>query len=1068
MRARATAGMAVVQDGSYTSVESDVDPVGVGNCGDGGYQAESRGTDGADVAARHGDEKGPAAILRVRSKASLGGDMISLEDGSLESDHSGGGGGGGPAARSPQACATSPHPPSPASAPGRRPGDAEPPAGPASAILRTLAAHDMGVVGTRLPGGEPVHWAIASATVPSAARSSPSAPGAAAPSGTPPIGEGAAGAASSSPRGAAQAGMPLRSASKFWSAPDLTERVDRSASSGDLTRLPLSDTRSALFGLERTGRLMKKGFYWRKRWVERLVLLRGRMLHYYDIEAVEESLGQLRQGPRLKLSGSTERLGGSPGFGGAPSSPASVASSGSRRSRSKRAMSSGGSPLTRRRGKGPDADTLRRVLGSGGSLASLASQGLQRRGGADGAAMGGAGGLTVAAHAGTLGSGGASSQSLASLSESPTQSPQLGALEAYLSGVASDSMLPVAPRGSLELDENTRVEEASVDGLEHCFSVVPSEGPPWHFQASSATEKAQWLDAIRQRVALVVRAAGRAGLLPEQGKAHAHYTMDTVLGRYSYGVLREGTHRLKGSKAHILCFHRGCFRDNEEVEKEEAQRTLAAMEETTPEPRRRRRAPPSARSPTPPGRLSSSGAVMTGVRRRVAAVRRMSRSNLRHVVACRELYRDEQVTYMVFDSVDGGNVQDHFAAASSVCRPRPVPRAAAHGTAVPQAGGGAPTAVFAPSPSPPVTGDLASAFTIGTPPMSPPVAQPRHAQTVGSEKEARTVEGDTDPTTDGRPPVGGSCARLAYTEDDVACVIGDLAATLAKLHSKQLVHRNVCIATLRVSGADLGDLRNGLVRLTWLETADGASKLSTGLHLNWSMAHLDLEVKEAASAAASAAADTNGPSLRPEGSSDGDADDEDDSDDGGAAAAASFGRTSIHDVGASRSMIIKFMRERLGDLAAGAAAACSTEHGLGALIALLEGRRSTVYAGCVAPEVARMGFFPPAADVWGLGIVAYALLLGRVPPPIAGSRREVLRSLCAGSVPRIGEEWGRISDDATSVLNAMLRPDPSVRMTARDVASSRWVKEARERRAATSQRAKRDYARGRSASEVQR
>lgn len=72
----------------------------------------------------------------------------------------------------------------------------------------------------------------------------------------------------------------------------------------------LSEATSTLFQLRRSGILSKRGFHWRKKWVSRWVLLRGRMLSYYELNTADGGdLAQLESGlqPRgtLELSSGT-------------------------------------------------------------------------------------------------------------------------------------------------------------------------------------------------------------------------------------------------------------------------------------------------------------------------------------------------------------------------------------------------------------------------------------------------------------------------------------------------------------------------------------------------------------------------------------------------------------------------------------------------------------------------------------------------------------------------------------------------------------------------------------------
>ena len=60
-------------------------------------------------------------------------------------------------------------------------------------------------------------------------------------------------------------------------------RMGRAFGANAGARQSLSEATSTLFHLRRSGVLVKRGFHWRKKWVRRWVVLRGRMLSYYEL-----------------------------------------------------------------------------------------------------------------------------------------------------------------------------------------------------------------------------------------------------------------------------------------------------------------------------------------------------------------------------------------------------------------------------------------------------------------------------------------------------------------------------------------------------------------------------------------------------------------------------------------------------------------------------------------------------------------------------------------------------------------------------------------------------------------
>jgi len=83
-----------------------------------------------------------------------------------------------------------------------------------------------------------------------------------------------------------------------------------------------------------------------------------------------------------------------------------------------------------------------------------------------------------------------------------------------------------------------------------------------------------------------------------------------------------------------------------------------------------------------------------------------------------------------------------------------------------------------------------------------------------------------------------------------------------------------------------------------------------------------------------------------------------------------------------------------------------------------------------APEVVRSGEHSPAADMWSLGTVAHVLCAGNVPF-VARSWAEARTAMDERPVSLSGPTWEARSDACRDFVGALLRAEPSDRMTAR-------------------------------------
>ncbi|KAK3254683.1 hypothetical protein CYMTET_36106, partial [Cymbomonas tetramitiformis] len=102
-------------------------------------------------------------------------------------------------------------------------------------------------------------------------------------------------------------------------------------------------------------------------------------------------------------------------------------------------------------------------------------------------------------------------------------------------------------------------------------------------------------------------------------------------------------------------------------------------------------------------------------------------------------------------------------------------------------------------------------------------------------------------------------------------------------------------------------------------------------------------------------------------------------------------------------------------------------------------RRAAGTAFFVAPEVLRYEY-GPESDVWSVGVMAYLLLVGRVPFN-GQSEKEVLLNVMRGTGPDYeAPEWRRISPEAQSFVRALLNRDAALRPSACAALSHPWLR----------------------------
>ncbi|KAL6846779.1 hypothetical protein ACP4OV_024227 [Aristida adscensionis] len=100
-----------------------------------------------------------------------------------------------------------------------------------------------------------------------------------------------------------------------------------------------------------------------------------------------------------------------------------------------------------------------------------------------------------------------------------------------------------------------------------------------------------------------------------------------------------------------------------------------------------------------------------------------------------------------------------------------------------------------------------------------------------------------------------------------------------------------------------------------------------------------------------------------------------------------------------------------------------------------------VGSGCyMAPEVLKRSY-GPEIDVWSAGVILHILLCG-FPPFWGDSDEKIAQSILRGGINLQRDPWPKVSQSAKDLVKKMLDPDPSTRLTAKQVLEHPWLKNA--------------------------
>ena len=95
----------------------------------------------------------------------------------------------------------------------------------------------------------------------------------------------------------------------------------------------------------------------------------------------------------------------------------------------------------------------------------------------------------------------------------------------------------------------------------------------------------------------------------------------------------------------------------------------------------------------------------------------------------------------------------------------------------------------------------------------------------------------------------------------------------------------------------------------------------------------------------------------------------------------------------------------------------------------------------VSPEVLCGNGYDKSVDIWCVGILAYLLLVGRLPfDDPDDDENEIARQTINDPVPFIEEKWKNISKEAKNFVNKCLQKDPADRMNITELLKHDWIK----------------------------
>lgn len=103
--------------------------------------------------------------------------------------------------------------------------------------------------------------------------------------------------------------------------------------------------------------------------------------------------------------------------------------------------------------------------------------------------------------------------------------------------------------------------------------------------------------------------------------------------------------------------------------------------------------------------------------------------------------------------------------------------------------------------------------------------------------------------------------------------------------------------------------------------------------------------------------------------------------------------------------------------------------------------QKTTHTFFAAPETVKSGTITPKSDLWSVGVIAHALVIGSLPFKRAHDFNQFVCSPSGGGkLDFSGFEWDSISDEAREFLQSLVEVDPAQRLDSHEAQRNAWIK----------------------------
>jgi serine/threonine protein kinase len=92
----------------------------------------------------------------------------------------------------------------------------------------------------------------------------------------------------------------------------------------------------------------------------------------------------------------------------------------------------------------------------------------------------------------------------------------------------------------------------------------------------------------------------------------------------------------------------------------------------------------------------------------------------------------------------------------------------------------------------------------------------------------------------------------------------------------------------------------------------------------------------------------------------------------------------------------------------------------------------------VAPEVLTMQGYGREADLWSVGVIMFLVLCGKLPFD-GEDHSEIIRQTIQGELKVNPTVWGKLSEEAKSLIVGLLNKNPKERISARDALKHAFI-----------------------------